>query len=564
MPDEGRIVDEGEMGKVGKQIRLPWSKAVEIAIKSMKVRFGRSLVTTSSIVLAIAFLMSILTSTTLVTSLKTEPVRNVIELRRVAEDAKQGKNVGLAFPHDVTVESTPEEISKAVESTRKRTKEFDKQIQAGTATALDKRLGQAELDTARTELNALLKTEAIHKARNNWPALQATVDLIAAENEALKTESGRRVARLRKRIEKARTAKSPAFPDDLTVESAQKQVADFEQALKGAKAGPDRRLLEARLAAARAGVNVLRDPKDAKKARAEWRVLRVTAELVAAENAWLETEPGRRVAELRERAERAKKRADIGLGFPADLTAESTRERMQELDGRLKAEEMADDEKRLLQARLAVARAEFTVVHNPDEIQKAKSAWPALRARADMVRSENEWTLLWRNLQKEGYTDVELEITATEAPPRLSYLNMLLRHMDPRDRWLALLAALVCFVGILNAMLMSVHERFREIGTMKCLGALESFIVKLYFLESSFIGMVGTLIGIVIGFILSMVRAMSAFGITTVYENFDFGGAMLSAFGTLLIGSFLSVGAAIFPARSAAKMDPVVAMRVDE
>ena len=47
---------------------------------------------------------------------------------------------------------------------------------------------------------------------------------------------------------------------------------------------------------------------------------------------------------------------------------------------------------------------------------------------------------------------------------------------------------LVAFVGVLNAMLMSVTERFREIGTMKCLGALNSFIVKLFLIESLFQG----------------------------------------------------------------------------
>ena len=51
-------------------------------------------------------------------------------------------------------------------------------------------------------------------------------------------------------------------------------------------------------------------------------------------------------------------------------------------------------------------------------------------------------------------------------------------------RWVVGLALLVAFVGIVNAMLMSVTERFREIGTMKCLGALDGFIVKLFVIES--------------------------------------------------------------------------------
>ncbi|MDP7639559.1 MAG: ABC transporter permease, partial [Candidatus Hydrogenedentes bacterium] len=43
-----------------------------------------------------------------------------------------------------------------------------------------------------------------------------------------------------------------------------------------------------------------------------------------------------------------------------------------------------------------------------------------------------------------------------------------------QTRWMVGLALLISFVGILNAMVMSVTERFREIGTMKCLGALDS------------------------------------------------------------------------------------------
>ncbi|HOT52163.1 MAG TPA: hypothetical protein PLI07_14365, partial [Candidatus Hydrogenedentes bacterium] len=50
--------------------------------------------------------------------------------------------------------------------------------------------------------------------------------------------------------------------------------------------------------------------------------------------------------------------------------------------------------------------------------------------------------------------------------------------------WLAAISLLVCVVGITNAMLMSVTERYREIGTMKCLGALDWFVVKLFLIEA--------------------------------------------------------------------------------
>src|SRR4051794_35656301 len=81
-----------------------------------------------------------------------------------------------------------------------------------------------------------------------------------------------------------------------------------------------------------------------------------------------------------------------------------------------------------------------------------------------------------------------------------------------QTRWLLGLALLVAFVGILNAMLMSVTERFREIGTMKCLGALDGFIVKLFLIESLFQGIVGTVIGVLVGLGLSLIGAATTYG----------------------------------------------------
>ena len=57
-----------------------------------------------------------------------------------------------------------------------------------------------------------------------------------------------------------------------------------------------------------------------------------------------------------------------------------------------------------------------------------------------------------------------------------------------KQRWLLILSLLVCVVGIINAQLMAVTERFREIGTMKCLGALDRFVLRLFILESGMQG----------------------------------------------------------------------------
>src|SRR5207253_7391546 len=88
-----------------------------------------------------------------------------------------------------------------------------------------------------------------------------------------------------------------------------------------------------------------------------------------------------------------------------------------------------------------------------------------------------------------------------------------------QHRWLIGLALLVAFVGILNAMLMSVTERFREIGTMKCLGALDGFIVKLFLIESLFQGVVGTILGVLVGLGLSLLSLASTYG-RFVWTNF--------------------------------------------
>jgi predicted lysophospholipase L1 biosynthesis ABC-type transport system permease subunit len=158
----------------------------------------------------------------------------------------------------------------------------------------------------------------------------------------------------------------------------------------------------------------------------------------------------------------------------------------------------------------------------------------------------------------------EMRAMEQELQSRLQLHGVEVESKDSRVRtiWVASLALLVAFVGILNAMLMSVTERFREIGTMKCLGALDGFIVKLFLIESVFQGVAGTLIGIALGLLLALSETSWKFGVY-VWKSFPAGMIAIDVSICLVIGVGLTVIAAVYPAWQAARMQPVEAMRVE-
>lgn len=131
-----------------------------------------------------------------------------------------------------------------------------------------------------------------------------------------------------------------------------------------------------------------------------------------------------------------------------------------------------------------------------------------------------------------------------------------------KNNWLVVLSLLVCLVGITNAMLMSVTERFREIGTMKCMGALDGFIIKLFLLESSFMGTAGTILGVFVGLLLSVGLSSLSYG-TAMFAYIPWGTVVESGIHSTVIGASLSVLGGIIPAYRAAKMEPVDAMRLE-
>ena len=133
---------------------------------------------------------------------------------------------------------------------------------------------------------------------------------------------------------------------------------------------------------------------------------------------------------------------------------------------------------------------------------------------------------------------------------------------ETQQIWLVTLSLLVCVVGITNAMLMSVTERYREIGTMKCLGALDIFIIELFLLESAFQGLVGSLGGVILGCLFMTVSMMSSYGMEPL-SVFPVMSVLKFGLYSLCAGLFLSIVGALYPAQQAAKMLPADAMRTE-
>lgn len=120
---------------------------------------------------------------------------------------------------------------------------------------------------------------------------------------------------------------------------------------------------------------------------------------------------------------------------------------------------------------------------------------------------------------------------------------------------IASISLLVGGIGIMNIMMVSVTERTREIGIRKALGATSSNVLMQFMIESMVIGIVGGVIGIASGILLS--KAIGAFGgLTTTVDILP----VLVSF-SFAVGIGLFFG--IYPARKAARLDPIDALRYE-
>lgn len=131
---------------------------------------------------------------------------------------------------------------------------------------------------------------------------------------------------------------------------------------------------------------------------------------------------------------------------------------------------------------------------------------------------------------------------------------------------LVLLILVVAGFGIANALMMMVGDKTREIGILRALGASKRAIQRLFVLEGLLIGIVGMLLGTAIGTTLIKLIQLypiplpgRAYDVTSVPVEIHISNFLLTA----LFAIIVSLVAAYFPARKAAGLDPVEAIRYE-
>ncbi|MFP3936715.1 MAG: ABC transporter permease [Phycisphaerae bacterium] len=180
------------------------------------------------------------------------------------------------------------------------------------------------------------------------------------------------------------------------------------------------------------------------------------------------------------------------------------------------------------------------------------------------LRFEVVWSMAVSSLRVRLFRSFLTCLTITVATAFMMYLLTMPRQTETSEQqsWYLMLtlALIVAAAGVLNAMLMSVSQRYREIGTIKCLGALDSMVLYSVLLEAAMVGLIGAAAGAVVGGIISILLGLLQHG-GAIWSELELGGLPWKVLFVFFVGMILTTLGASIPAWVAAKMPPVEAMR---
>jgi putative ABC transport system permease protein len=185
-----------------------------------------------------------------------------------------------------------------------------------------------------------------------------------------------------------------------------------------------------------------------------------------------------------------------------------------------------------------------------------KTTYPSLSVRA---KSPSQVEALEASIKNLGFNAFSLLDASKSLRTFFSVFDSLLGIFGT-------LALAVATLGIVNTLVMSILERRREIGVLKALGAADSDVQRLFFVEAGVMGLLGGIFGVTFGWLLG--RAVT-YGTNVYLHRQNLNSIELSSVPWWLVLSALgfavlvSLAAGLYPASRAAKLNPVDALRYE-
>jgi putative ABC transport system permease protein len=152
-------------------------------------------------------------------------------------------------------------------------------------------------------------------------------------------------------------------------------------------------------------------------------------------------------------------------------------------------------------------------------------------------------------------TEEDRNFTLLTIDQQLSSFNNILAAVSALLAGIAAISLIVGGIGIMNIMLVTVTERTREVGLLKAIGAKQSDILSQFLIEAILLTSISGIIGVSLGVAVDLVAAKLLnipFGITP--------GVVLLAVG---VSSIVGIVFGLYPARKAAKLNPIDALRFE-
>ncbi len=207
-------------------------------------------------------------------------------------------------------------------------------------------------------------------------------------------------------------------------------------------------------------------------------------------------------------------------------------------------------------AAARINKLPFTSVWDLFRVRDGKLGYSALNVRLASPRYVDAVKAAVRGM---GFSCIAFADQLSEIKTAFYYLDMVLSAVG-------MIAIVVASLGIVNTMVMSILERYSEIGIMKAVGASDRDVQKIFFFESCSIGFLGGVLGLVLGWSVSRVinRVVNFFLARQGVPYIDYFNLPLwLCLGAVAFSVAVSLIAGIYPAARAARIDPVAALRHD-